>query len=106
MPFFWTQQGLSDVTIHGSPSMSLRPFKNHFNELEQDYDGGKIFCINLVDEKKKNFEPALKKRYDEMMALAAMPTDKVQYHYFNWHIECHNGTQPYYKLVKDLILPE
>lgn len=93
------------MTVHGSTPMSMRPFKKHMKSLQDDYNQGQIYCMNLVDEN-KGFEPKLMNRYNELIKDGQIPEKEVSYHYFNWHKECHHGTQPYYKLCEDMIFPE
>ena len=73
MPFFWTQEGLTDVTILGGPELSVRPFKLHFASLHEDYNDGQIFCMNLV-QPNKGFEGPLKERFEAVLKLSEYPT--------------------------------
>ena len=72
--------------------------------LNQDYNGGRILCINLVSTENKN-EKMLKTRYEEIFEKCGIKDKQLTYKYFDFHVECHKNSDPLMELVDNFVFP-
>ena len=72
--------------------------------LREDYCEGRVLCVNLVSEQKKE-EKALKLRYEELFNMAGSSSHFYRYVYFDFHAKCNGNSQPYIELVNTTIFP-
>ncbi len=88
--------------MKGVVDISIRPFIQHFKGLNLDYSGGKILCLNLVQQAHKN-ESMLSARFANLLSICKL--DQVEYIHFDFHAKCKANSEPLLDLVNQELWP-
>lgn len=72
---------------------TLPIFRKHFIDINKDYNGGKIFALNLV-QPTKGLEKKLLNMYEQLVHSSGFKSKVLVYHHFDYHTQCHKGSEP------------